>query len=501
MLLLDQVLGLNIMKKAIVVNESLQTKEHIIDYISVQEPPVEGFIRKNEMVLSTALGLEDESSLMRFVKNAYQLKATALVLAFNPQTNQYISQEIIDFADSVQFPLIKIPWEVRFSDISKAVMDELQKIKNKQEAEYAELQKELLHTYFNEGSLEDAAELVANTTNQSIIIMDKDRNIKGSTLLNNQDVFHEIQIEVSNYLYGYLSISQIISDKNDVVNFDFFNFYINVPLSLWFEKEEVINTTSLNVRNDFIWQLANEKSDPKKLFSHGIQLGFNMDLPYFCVVLQIHGANHGESYTDNFLTIENRMIALIKEHNLETMIGLENNKFILFIESQKDLDVSKLLDKIEENILDIYPDYKFTWGIDDKPHTKHNFFEQHKKASIALQQALFLKSSRLNFKKSQLSRMIHQIINRETIIDEAQSFFAPIESNSRFNSEGMNLIHTIAIYIQTNFNTSQTAREINIHRQSLLYRLEKFEKLTDRSLNDCDDLFLIEYYLRLLGKF
>lgn len=488
------------MKKAKVLNKPLQTEKHIVDYISVQEPPVERFIRKNEIVLSTALGLEEEFSLMDFVKVIYQQKATALVLAFNPQTDQYINQDIIDFANSVQFPLIEIPWEVRFSDISKAVMNEFQKNENKQEERYIELQKKLLHTYFNEGSLDKAAELIANTTKQSTTIMDKDRNVKGSFIINNKNDFKVIQIEVSNYVYGYLGMSQIVSDKNNSITLNLFNFYINVPLSLWFEKEEVINTTSLNVRNDFIWQLANEKNDPKKLLSHGIQLGFNMDLPYFCVLLQIQGGRRGESYTDNFLTIENRIISLIKDQNLQTMIGLDNKRFIIFIESRKDLDISKLLDKTEKDILDIYPDYTFTWGIHDEPQSEYNFFDQYKKASIALEQALFLKIPRINFKKSRVSSIVHQVANRKDIIEEARALFEPIESNPRFNSEGMDLIGSITVYIQTNFNTSKTARGISIHRQSLLYRLEKFEELTGFSLEDKDDLFLIEYYLRLLGK-
>ncbi len=47
-------------------------------------------------------------------------------------------------------------------------------------------------------------------------------------------------------------------------------------------------------------------------------------------------------------------------------------------------------------------------------------------------------------------------------------------------------------------NVSKTARELNLHRQSLLYRLKKIEALTNRSLSNTDDLFLLNLSIRLL---
>src|SRR5699024_9481762 len=145
--------------------------------------------------------------------------------------------------------------------------------------------------------------------------------------------------------------------------------------------------------------------------------------------------------------------------------------------------------------------YSFTWGIGEKPHTKFTFFDQYTKAQIALEQALYLKLPRLNFKKSRISSIINQMVSREKIMEQALKLFEPIESCPRFNEKGMDLINTVTVYLKTNYTTSQTSRIINIQRLSLLYRLEIFEKLTGLSLKDSDDLFLMQYYLRLLGKF
>ncbi|MFR4121467.1 MAG: helix-turn-helix domain-containing protein [Clostridium sp.] len=60
------------------------------------------------------------------------------------------------------------------------------------------------------------------------------------------------------------------------------------------------------------------------------------------------------------------------------------------------------------------------------------------------------------------------------------------------------LLLTLSQYIRCNYNKNETARELNLHRQSLIYRLKKIEELTGLSLNDHDSLYLPESCLRLL---
>lgn len=60
----------------------------------------------------------------------------------------------------------------------------------------------------------------------------------------------------------------------------------------------------------------------------------------------------------------------------------------------------------------------------------------------------------------------------------------------------MDLIGTFSTYNECHGNVSQTARLLNLHRQSLLYRLRKIETLTGLSLIDTDDLFLLDLSIK-----
>ena len=84
--------------------------------------------------------------------------------------------------------------------------------------------------------------------------------------------------------------------------------------------------------------------------------------------------------------------------------------------------------------------------------------------------------------------MIHNSISRK----ETLSKLAEYEKTS-----SMDLMKTLTEFIKSNYNTSLTARNLHLNRQSLLYRLKKIEMLTQLSLSDRRDLLLLEIFTRI----
>lgn len=59
------------------------------------------------------------------------------------------------------------------------------------------------------------------------------------------------------------------------------------------------------------------------------------------------------------------------------------------------------------------------------------------------------------------------------------------------------LLYTLQTYIDSNMNTSLTARTLYIHRNTLLFRLKKIEDLLEVNLNDIDTIFFLKMALLL----
>lgn len=102
---------------------------------------------------------------------------------------------------------------------------------------------------------------------------------------------------------------------------------------------------------------------------------------------------------------------------------------------------------------------------------------------------------RTHFDDTQLSSLFVHLIANEEVKQILLSVISPLLAYDE--GKGMDLIQTFSVYRKTSGNVSKTARELNLHRQSLLYRLRKIESLTGKSLVNPDDLFLLEFAVKL----
>jgi purine catabolism regulator len=60
------------------------------------------------------------------------------------------------------------------------------------------------------------------------------------------------------------------------------------------------------------------------------------------------------------------------------------------------------------------------------------------------------------------------------------------------------LLHSLRAYLACGRNAKAAARKLQVHRNTLQYRLRRIETLLDRSLDDPDVLFLLELACRIL---
>ena len=106
----------NIAAEAKLLTNVSDFKNVHIKSISVQELPVDDFIQKDELVLSTAMGcLGDPVSFTALLHAVENAGAAALILSFKAP-NYVVPPEVIAYANSIGLPMFSIPWNLRFSD-------------------------------------------------------------------------------------------------------------------------------------------------------------------------------------------------------------------------------------------------------------------------------------------------------------------------------------------------------------------------------------------------
>ena len=118
----QEIINLPIFKTAKVRTGIDILDKYQVEWMSAIEGPVENFVRKNEFILTTGMGAEnDPNMLFQFVRDVYDCSASPVAIALGRYVFE-IPENIIDFAKERNFIIIELPWELRFADIQRETM-------------------------------------------------------------------------------------------------------------------------------------------------------------------------------------------------------------------------------------------------------------------------------------------------------------------------------------------------------------------------------------------
>lgn len=481
-----------------------------INSVSIIEGPVENFVKKNDLVLSTAIGFRDDADLfMKFLADIKNSQAAAILLSF--KDNSYkISKNVIDYSNKIELPIFIIPWEVRFAEITNLT---LKKINDKNIEAYRNVQDKLFNAYFTSDSFDVAAEIISSFLKTPVVITNKKYNLRGQYgKINESDKYHEIEIRLNKFLWGYIQIFDPENPDDIILKKQLIEKYVGLPLSLWFNKENVEDLMVMKLKNDFIWSLANNNYESfSEMVQQGFKLGFNLNKTYTCAAIKIVPNN--ASNVENAFSQESAM----KTSEIESVINDEAKNckvnimfadrgllFILYIENPEH-STKKIIDtffsSLEKRLFNTFSSFKIYYGISEISTEKTNFNNLYKNASLALHYCLNSKGKSYCFTYRD-TKVFHVM---STLQDNSEIKSNALETMNKLVAAGkpdaMNLVETLIEFIKCNHNISLTARNLNLHRQSLLYRLERIESLTEMSLNNRKDLFLLEIYTRIFSDY
>ncbi|MNF75841.1 Purine catabolism regulatory protein [compost metagenome] len=66
-----------------------------------------------------------------------------------------------------------------------------------------------------------------------------------------------------------------------------------------------------------------------------------------------------------------------------------------------------------------------------------------------------------------------------------------------FKTEGQ-LIHTLRVFLEQNRSWQKSSKILNVHKQTLIYRVRRIEEITGRSLDDTEGL--VEFWIVLRSR-
>lgn len=550
----EDVTKLDVMRRGRIRTAKNNVKHRPVRSISVIEIPVEDFIEENELVLSTGVGCGyDETLFQQFVEDVMNSRAAALAVATGRHIMK-IPEKVIQIAEEAGFPIVEVPWEIRFRDIIKEVLNHLQDFRTSVLKESEIMQKDLLNLFIQERDLSVFVKVLEQKLKRPIIVTDREGKIKGKSAgceklakhlgqrvplmdqsltwesLGNPgqflssiscanmegETFIRVSVGFGSRIQGYLVVS-IPSDVSPDTFLEPGNIHIlthAVPAaSLWFQREEAVLETEMRLRGDFVWSLARGNFDSwDSVISQAKSLHYQLNVPYVSIIgypENLHdlftrqksdSLSFHEWHERMIRNVEQQFILSAKKWNKHIMTTFQQNQFIIFLECAREHaheTIRQFLDRVEESLKQTYPELIISWGTGERSAGVNHFHESYHDARIALNIGRKQKGPghRMSYANTALYRLMGQLAKNEQIREIALSTIGKLIEYDR--KKEMDLIPTLATYIRYHRNVSKSARALNLHRQSLLYRLRKIESLTGVSLGDTDNFFLLDFSIKL----
>lgn len=538
-LTVEEALKLKIFDQARILTGIEQLTKEQFNWISIIEGPVEDFVKEKELVLTRGIEYtENPEMLIDFIREIHASGAAALGIAVGRYIYE-IPQSVIEFAQETNFILIELPIEIRFADIQKKVMTLINEKQNDISIRAERIQKNLINLIIQGKNLKDLIKYIENELGWNIVFLDRESRLgelntadkKLITLWETEYNKKERTSEDNNQLkliryQNYIIFKKDVSmetgqigessfimqlNKNEELTPGIFQIIesLSAATALWISREDAILKTELRLRNDFIWNLANTPDIviDNHIKSRAKLFGYKLNIPYICLVGFPENFDDlaKSRYDSDFFGFKNSIYYIEEEVQhaaaflkKAVVFTYSNNELIIFLEDDDDpSSVNIFLDLVEKKLNTLMPGTIISWGIGKDSDGILQFHESYKKAVSALEIGRKQNGpgERVHYKATELNRLLMIMEKDDEIKKIIKKVLMPLISYD--NQKEMNLIDTYLVYDRHNENVSQSARSLNLHRQSLLYRLSKIESLTGLCLDNANDALLLNISIKL----
>ncbi len=160
---------------------------------------------------------------------------------------------------------------------------------------------------------------------------------------------------------------------------------------------------------------------------------------------------------------------------------------VALIHQMSDSNTAKELQRVAEmveNALRESGENRVVVGIGTVANHLRELAKSYKEAQIAIEVGKVFDTEKyiINYENLGIGRLIYQL---PTTLCEM--FLIEVFKKNPIDSLDQETLFTIHKFFENNLNVSETARKLFVHRNTLVYRLEKIKKLTGLDLREFDD--------------
>lgn len=239
-------------------------------------------------------------------------------------------------------------------------------------------------------------------------------------------------------------------------------------------------------RNNFVKNIILDNVLPGDITLKARELHFNADISRVVFLISIVSANEVSAYD----VIQN----LFPYKNKDFVFNITETEIVLVKEIKAGID-NKDLEKLARSISDTLSGEFFTKvnvGIGTPVTGIKDLARSFKEAQIAIEVGKVFDTDKtiVSYDNLGIARLIYHL---PTTLCE--TFLKEVFKKGSIESLDHETLFTIQRFFENNLNVSETSRKLFVHRNTLVYRLDKIKKLTGLDLREFDHAIIFKIAL------
>jgi len=230
-------------------------------------------------------------------------------------------------------------------------------------------------------------------------------------------------------------------------------------------------------KNSFIKNIILDNILPSDIYIKSKELRFNAEEPRVVFLIKFHS----KSDMLSFDMVQN----IFPDKNKDYVISTGEQDIVLVKEVKPNTDTREI-EKIAKTIADTLNSefyVKVSIGIGTIVDNIKDLARSYKEAQVAFEVGKVFDTEKniISYENLGIGRLIYQL---PTTLCEM--FLQEVFKNGSLDSLDRETLMTIQCFFENNLNVSETSRKLFVHRNTLVYRLEKIRKLTGLDLREFD---------------
>lgn len=239
-------------------------------------------------------------------------------------------------------------------------------------------------------------------------------------------------------------------------------------------------------RGNFIKNVILDNILPGDIYLKARELRFNSDVSRVCFLIRI------TSRTD--VSTFDIVQQLFPDKSKDFVVNINENDIALVKEIRPGIE-ARDLEKLARSIVDTLSSEFYTHcvvGIGTTVTGIKDLARSFKEAQVALEVGKVFDTEKtiVSYENLGIARLIYQL---PTTLCEM--FLREVFKKGSIEALDQETLFTIQKFFENNLNVSETSRKLFVHRNTLVYRLEKIKKLTGLDLREFDDAIVFKVAL------